>query len=61
MVSKSDLRKLVRIRLKDAESLFQKRRYYAAIYFGGYAVECALKYKNMQDVSVCKRFSRNKK
>ena len=50
MVSKSDLSKLVHIRLKDAESLFQKRRYYAAIYFGGYAVECALKYK------ICKMY-----
>jgi hypothetical protein len=34
-------------RHEDAQSLFAQKRYRAAMYFGGYAVECLLKSKPM--------------
>ncbi len=43
MIARSELRKLARTRLKDAEVLFRSRRYDGAIYLCGYAIELALK------------------
>ncbi len=43
MISVKDLRKLARARLRDAEVLSAARRYDAAVYMVGYAVEAALK------------------
>jgi hypothetical protein len=43
MIPKSELRKLARTRLKDAEVLFSSNRYDGAIYLCGYAIELALK------------------
>lgn len=37
------LRTIARGRVKDAEALFQAKRYSGAFYMVGYAVECALK------------------
>jgi hypothetical protein len=45
MISKPTLRELVRQRLKDDEVLMSKRRYTAAVYMNGYALEVALKLK----------------
>jgi HEPN domain-containing protein len=42
-VNRSDLQKLVRIRLAEARLLLQNGRYEGAYYLSGYAVECALK------------------
>jgi len=42
-MKRSDFQKLVSQRLKDAEVLFQNRRYSGAYYLAGYAVECGLK------------------
>jgi hypothetical protein len=50
VISKKTLRALVLIREKDAIALFEKRRYSAAIYMSGYAVEIALKYE------ICKMY-----
>lgn len=43
MLSRTDLKKIARARLKDAEILYQARQYDGAIYLCGYAVEMALK------------------
>lgn len=43
MISKTELRKIARERLKDAEVLLKEGRYDGAIYLGGYVVEIALK------------------
>jgi hypothetical protein len=43
MISKTDLRRLARARLKDSEVLFEKGRYDGALYLCGYAIELALK------------------
>lgn len=43
MISKIDLRKRARAKLKDAEILFQYRRYDGAVYLGGYVMELMLK------------------
>jgi hypothetical protein len=43
MILTTELRKLVRARLKDAEVLYKHRRYAGAVYLCGYAVELALK------------------
>jgi HEPN domain-containing protein len=43
MVSISELRKIARGRLKDAEVLLTAKRYDGAIYLCGYAIETALK------------------
>lgn len=43
MISRPELRKLARTRLKDAEVLFSSNRYDGAIYLCGYAIELALK------------------
>ncbi len=50
MISKQALRALVLIREKDARALFEKRRYSAAIYMAGYAIEIALKHE------ICKMY-----
>jgi hypothetical protein len=42
MMLRTELRKLVRARLKDAEVLCANRRYAGAVYLCGYAVELAL-------------------
>jgi len=43
MTTKNELRTLARARLKDAQILFTAKRYDAATYLCGYAVELALK------------------
>ena len=43
MISRTDLVKIARGRLKDAQVLLDARRYDGAIYLGGYVVEIALK------------------
>ena len=43
MISRTDLRKIARAQLKDAEALYKSRRYDGTVYHCGYAVECALK------------------
>jgi HEPN domain-containing protein len=43
MISRTELRKIARGRLRDAEVLLHFRRYDGAVYLCGYAVECALK------------------
>lgn len=43
MISRKDLKKIARNRLKDAEMLLVGRRYQGAIYICGYAIEIALK------------------
>ncbi|MGE3535969.1 MAG: HEPN domain-containing protein [Candidatus Tectimicrobiota bacterium] len=43
MITRADLRKIARARLKDAEVLCHARRYDGAVYLCGYAVEIALK------------------
>jgi HEPN domain-containing protein len=43
VVNRADLQRLARDRLADAKILFAARRWSAAYYLAGYAVECALK------------------
>jgi HEPN domain-containing protein len=43
MITRSDLTKIARARLRDAEVLYRSQRYDGAIYLCGYAVEIALK------------------
>lgn len=43
MPTRQELKDLVRLRLKEAESLFGAGCYNGAVYLGGYAVEVALK------------------
>ncbi|MCI0696804.1 HEPN domain-containing protein [candidate division KSB1 bacterium] len=43
MLSRTDLKKIARARLEDAEVLLQSGRYDSAVYLCGYAVELALK------------------
>ena len=43
MLTRRELQKISRARLKDAEALFQTRRYDGSIYLCGYAVEIGLK------------------
>jgi len=43
MIDRTELRKIARERLKDAEVLLKAGRYDGAIYLGGYVVEIALK------------------
>jgi hypothetical protein len=43
MLSKAELRKIAKARLKDAEVLFNARRLDGAIYLCGYSIEIALK------------------
>jgi hypothetical protein len=50
MISKKALRELIDQKLKDAEVLIANRRYSAAVYMSGYALELALKLK------ICKIF-----
>ena len=45
MLAQSDIQKLIKLRLKDANALLQKKRYHGAIYMSGYAVELSLKNK----------------
>lgn len=45
MISRAELRKIARARLKDSEALFQAKRYDGAIYLCGYAIEIALKHR----------------
>lgn len=42
-MTRSDFKKLARIRVLDAEALARMQRYAAAYYVCGYVVECALK------------------
>jgi HEPN domain-containing protein len=42
-VNRKELQALAETRLKDAQALFQSRRFDGAYYLAGYAVECALK------------------
>lgn len=43
MITRSDLKVLVGLRLKEAETLLNKRCYSGAYYLSGYTIECALK------------------
>ena len=43
MLHRTDLKRLARTRLKDAQKLYEAKRYDGAIYLAGYAVELALK------------------
>ena len=43
MIARADLRRIARMRLRDAEVLFKGRRYDGAVYVCGYAVELTLK------------------
>jgi hypothetical protein len=43
MIKRTELRKLARARLKEARLLFAVKRYDAATYLSGYAIETALK------------------
>jgi HEPN domain-containing protein len=43
MISVAELRKVARARLRDAKALCGSRKYHAAIYVAGYAIEIALK------------------
>jgi hypothetical protein len=43
MPTRQDLKDLTRLRLQEAEALFQAACYNGAVYLGGYAVEAALK------------------
>ena len=51
MITRSDLIKIARVRLRDVEVLYRSRRYDGAIYLCGYAVEIALKAR------ICKALS----
>ncbi len=42
-MNKTDLERLVDIRLKEANILFKSGNYHGAYYLAGYALECALK------------------
>lgn len=42
-MARRDFQRLARARIKDADELLRARRYAAAYYLAGYAVECALK------------------
>jgi hypothetical protein len=43
MITRSELRKLARTRLRDAEALFTTNRYDGSIYLCGYAIGLVLK------------------
>ena len=43
MITRNNLRKIARAKLRDAEILYKNRRYDSAIYLCGYAVEAILK------------------
>lgn len=43
MISRSDLKELAKIRIKEADALLSKNSYSGAYYLCGYAIECALK------------------
>jgi HEPN domain-containing protein len=43
MTTHAELKKLARIRLADANALYEARRYAGAYYMAGYAIECAIK------------------
>jgi hypothetical protein len=60
MISKPVLKELVSIRMKDAKALYEKRRYNAAIYIAGYAIEVALKYKICKILVFSHGFTENK-
>ncbi len=42
-LTRDDLKKLARLRLKEAEQLYQRRLYDGCVYLCGYVIECALK------------------
>jgi hypothetical protein len=42
-ITRSDFQKLAECRIKDAKALLKQKRWDAAYYLAGYAVECALK------------------
>ena len=52
MINKKELRKIAKAKLKDAELLYQHKRYDSAYYLVGYAVELALKAKNLSHLKV---------
>lgn len=53
MIPEYDLRKIARARLKDAEILFENRRYDGAVYLCGYAIEVALKARICRTLKWC--------
>ena len=60
MISKPDLQKLINHRFADAKALYQKKRFHAAVYMSGYAVELALKNKICDLYNFTQGFSENK-
>jgi HEPN domain-containing protein len=55
MIDRTELRKIARERLKDADALLAAKRYDGAIYLGGYVVELSLKSRICKNLS-WKRF-----
>ena len=51
MISRQDLRKIARARLRDAEVLLANGRYDSAVYLCGYAIELMLKARICQTVN----------
>lgn len=60
MISTPVLRALVTKRLGDANVLLYNRRYAAAVYIGGYALEIALKYRICKLMQFGRGFPENK-
>lgn len=53
MISQKDLIKIAESRIKDAEVLYEKKRYDGAEYLFGYAVEVALKARICDEEGIC--------
>lgn len=51
MITKSDLRKRARAKLKDAEILLKNKRYDGAVYLSGYVMELILKARTCRNLS----------
>ncbi len=54
MATRGDLRKLARLRLEEAETLYRAELYDGVVYLSGYCIECALKAR------ICKLLGVNK-
>src|SRR5437867_12854096 len=60
MISKKILRELIGQKLKDTDVLIANRRYAAAVYIAGYALELALKLKICKIFKFAQEFPENK-
>lgn len=60
MISKQNIRELINQRLKDSDALISKRRYNAALYISGYALELVLKLKICKIFKFTQGFPENK-